>query len=257
MSRSLVSHLLKHRKWFFVKYPQKLLLYPPIRKVFTYTMQSYPSLCQVHDFIYNIERQNLEGDVVEIGCWKGGCTAFMGWTIKRYGGTRKVWAFDSFKGLPEQTKEDWGVWGSRRAIKKGKKGAFHARAEDVQRISHRMAADVNVVPGFIEDTIPAASIEKIALLRIDVDLYEPTKHSLELLYDCVVDGGYVIFDDYASWVGSRQAIYEFFVERKIYPNIMSCAYGPAFFRKRSEQERSKGIIGSGAEPDEIGVSVRN
>ncbi|MCP4409715.1 MAG: hypothetical protein GY807_18610 [Gammaproteobacteria bacterium] len=103
-----------------------------------------------------------------------------------------------------------------------------------------MAADVIIAPGFIEDTIPAASIEKIVLLRIDVDLYEPTKHTLELLYDRVIDGGYVIFDDYATWAGSRQAIYEFFVEHEIYPNIMSYHYGPAFFRKRSEQDRAKG-----------------
>lgn len=240
MPRGPLAHLLKRRKGFFVSHPRKLLLYPQIRKVFPYTMLSYPSLCQVYDFVRDIERQNLEGDVVEIGCWKGGCAAFMGWTVKRYGGTRKVWAFDSFKGLPEPTKEDGGVWTSRRAIKQGQKGAFQARAEDVQSISHRMAADVIVTPGFIEDTIPATSIEKIALLRIDVDLYEPTKHTLELLYDRVVDGGYVIFDDYASWAGSRQAIYEFFVEHKIYPNIMSHTYGPAFFRKRSEQGQPKG-----------------
>ncbi|MCP4409716.1 MAG: hypothetical protein GY807_18615 [Gammaproteobacteria bacterium] len=53
-------------------------------------MLGYPNLCQVHDFIRDIEKQNLEGDIVEIGCWKGGCVAFMGWAVKRYGGTRKV-----------------------------------------------------------------------------------------------------------------------------------------------------------------------
>ena len=72
------------------------------------------------------------------------------------------------------------------------------------------AAQVHYVQGKVEDTIPAGAPGKIAMLRLDTDWYESTKHELEHLYQRLVPHGVLIIDDYGHWVGARQAVDEFF-----------------------------------------------
>ena len=64
-------------------------------------------------------------------------------------------------------------------------------------------------PGLVEETIPGAAPERIALLRLDTDWYASTKHELDHLYERVPSGGVVIIDDYDYWEGSRKAVDEF------------------------------------------------
>ena len=71
------------------------------------------------------------------------------------------------------------------------------------------AERVHYVPGKVEDTIPDQAPETIALLRLDTDWYESTRHELEHLYSRLVSGGVLIIDDYGYWQGSRQATEEF------------------------------------------------
>jgi hypothetical protein len=63
--------------------------------------------------------------------------------------------------------------------------------------------------GPVEETIPGEAPQTIALLRLDTDWYESTRHELEHLYDRVSPGGVVIADDYATWQGARKAVDEF------------------------------------------------
>src|SRR6266853_5545334 len=78
----------------FSDHPGKLLLYPAIKKCAPYSMLNYASFCQVHDALATLKRENIEGSVVETGCWKGGCGAFMALS------GRKTFLLDSFEGLP-------------------------------------------------------------------------------------------------------------------------------------------------------------
>jgi hypothetical protein len=71
------------------------------------------------------------------------------------------------------------------------------------------AARVHYHVGPVESTIPGDAPETIALLRLDTDWYESTRHELEHLYDRVAPGGVVIADDYATWQGARKAVDEF------------------------------------------------
>jgi hypothetical protein len=71
------------------------------------------------------------------------------------------------------------------------------------------AERVHYHPGLVEETIPAAAPERIALLRLDTDWYASTKHELDHLYDRVQSGGVVIIDDYDYWDGARKAVDEF------------------------------------------------
>jgi hypothetical protein len=67
--------------------------------------------------------------------------------------------------------------------------------------------------GLVQDTIPEQAPERIALLRLDTDWYESTRHELAHLYDRVPSGGVIIVDDYDYWEGSRQAVDEFLAAR--------------------------------------------
>jgi len=73
-------------------------------------------------------------------------------------------------------------------------------------------------------------------LRLDADLYEPTKYSLEELYDQVEVGGYIVIDDYRNWVGCRKALYEFIYEKGIQPFIEIYPHGVAQFKKELHEK---------------------
>ena len=75
------------------------------------------------------------------------------------------------------------------------------------------------VKGLVEATIPDAAPRKIALLRLDTDWYESTKHELDHLYDRVVQLGVVVFDDYGWWNGAKRAVDEFFEEQPFRPML--------------------------------------
>jgi len=63
--------------------------------------------------------------------------------------------------------------------------------------------------------------EKIAILRLDTDWYESSKYELEQMYDNVVTGGVIIFDDYYHWDGQRRATDEFFLSRNLNYDFVS------------------------------------
>jgi len=75
--------------------------------------------------------------------------------------------------------------------------------------------NISFIKGKVEDTLPFDKIERIALLRLDTDWYESTKHELETLYDKLVIGGVLIIDDYGHWNGAKKAVDEFIKDRKI------------------------------------------
>jgi hypothetical protein len=144
--------------------------------------------------------------------------------------------FDTFKGMTEPTKKDYscdgsldcawvenyysncqtsnGVniwcWSPLEAVKK--------RLEETGYPPNRLHYVVGDVMETLEDesNIP----DKIAILRLDTDWYESTKFELERMYDKVVEGGLIIFDDYFHWEGQKKATDEFFNERNIKVEIL-------------------------------------
>jgi O-methyltransferase len=71
---------------------------------------------------------------------------------------------------------------------------------------------VHLVAGRVEDTIPGARPEQIAVLRLDTDWYASTRHELRHLWPALVPGGVCIIDDYGHWAGARKAVDEYFAE---------------------------------------------
>jgi hypothetical protein len=90
------------------------------------------------------------------------------------------------------------------------------------------SSHVNYVKGLVEDTLPHNSLKKISILRVDTDWYSSTKHILNSLYEKVVIGGVIIFDDYESWEGARAAVNEFFIEKGILPLLIRLDKGRVY-----------------------------
>lgn len=194
--------------------PQKTKL---LSVVAPYTLAGYPRMTNIYDAALDIERRGIEGAFVECGTWKGGCAAIMGAIAQRYGNTRKTWYFDSFEGMPDPTPEDGDT------TEEITGDALKASEETVKELIFgklHLSQDHNIiVKGWFENTFPVTKHEvgKIAILRIDADFYKPILYVLEELYDQVVPGGYIIFDDYSRWPGCRQAVDEFVAARNISP----------------------------------------
>lgn len=167
--------------------------------------------------------RKVEGDFVEAGVNMGGHPALMAWTAKRYGSSRTVHMYDSFQGVPQAGPEDPPEW---REIMGVSKDPAHPVAcgrivNPIEAVKENMAkwdvADTNIVyhVGWFEEVLPTEknTPEKIALLRLDVDLYESTRVVMERLYPRVVSGGYVITDDWGEGEGispCRLAMFRYF-----------------------------------------------
>ncbi|GAB1420901.1 hypothetical protein MASR2M15_10290 [Anaerolineales bacterium] len=216
-------------------------LYQLIR-IFPYTLVAYPGLSGLYDLSKKLNQDHIEGAFVECGVWRGGCAIILStWAQKQ---KRAVHLFDSFEGLPEPLPID-----GKRALKisKGKEsgtlasiGHIVVSIEEVEdTLFKRFAFDRNQVhlhKGWFQDTLPQVSptIGKIALLRLDGDWYESTKVCLEYLYDQVVEGGYVVIDDYQEFDGCRLATDEFLQKQGIKPELHHFDwFGGTYFQKRT------------------------
>ena len=181
----------------------------------THTMIGRLRLDHLHQCLEMIRRENIPGDVIETGVWRGGATVFMRGYWAAHGVTdRTVWVADSFAGLPEPSvAEDIGYDLSAAkepglAIDQGRVEALFARYD-------LLDDQVKFLPGWFHDTLPTAPIERLALIRLDGDLYESTFDALDALYDRLVPGGFLVVDDYGALPPCRQAIDDFRAQRGI------------------------------------------
>jgi O-methyltransferase len=122
--------------------------------------------------------------------------------------TRQVWLADSFAGLPPPAtgSREWDLAGNPYLTVSAK--LVRANFERFGLWDER----VQLLEGWFADTLPSAPVERLAVLRIDGDLYDSTRVALEALYDKVSPGGCIIIDDYHAWPGCRQAVDTFRAE---------------------------------------------
>ncbi len=161
----------------------------------------------------------LPGDIVECGLGQG--ESFARLTAVGYTANKKIWGFDSFEGFPELAPED----ASSYVVKAGDWGNV-----DLQMVTNKILAlvpeayfkeSVTLVPGFFDASVPKTPLGQIAFLHLDGDLYQSYMDCLTLLYDKVVSGGIIAFDeclngfDYAKYPGGFKAIERFFSDKKI------------------------------------------
>lgn len=146
-----------------------------------------------------------EGDIVEFGSYKGGSATFMGAVLRDLGRTTRVFALDSFRGMPETD-------GVRDLHREGDFG--DAGFEELQDFLSAHDLDDTVLPvrGYFEETFPGVTeeCEKLALVHVDCDIYSAVKYSIRVAKAQLHEGGYLVFDDplHGSCLGAMQAIEE-------------------------------------------------
>ncbi|MBU4333527.1 MAG: TylF/MycF family methyltransferase [Candidatus Omnitrophica bacterium] len=175
-----------------------------------YSMMSPEHILNLYNLINDINVSGIEGDIVECGVWNGGSSAIMAFSNQLHrtetSENRIFWLFDSFKGLPQPSEQD-------EALSKINdwKGLYKGSVENVHNICNKLNLDldkVKIIEGWFDDTFRHVQIDKIALLHIESDLYNPIKLCLETFYDKVMLGGFIVCDDYC-WKGGKKAIDEF------------------------------------------------
>jgi hypothetical protein len=158
----------------------------------------------------------INGDIVECGCWRGGFSIFLSYVFQ----DKNIWVSDSFQGF-QPLKEAKYPYGKERHTPQFTHNAVGPLAISLEEVKshfeHYGLKDqdrIKFLKGFVKDTLPTSGIEKIALLRVDVDAYSATLEVLEELYDKVQPGGYIIFDDSCLYE-TLDAIKYFFKEKNI------------------------------------------
>lgn len=174
---------------------------------------------------------NIKGDFIETGIWRGGACIFMRGLLKAYGITdRIVWAADSFEGVPAPTwPEDSGFDLSANVFP-----VLAVSLEEVKELFQRydlLDEKVKFLKGWFKDTLPTAPIQRLAILRLDGDLYESTMDALIPLYDKVESGGFVIVDDYGSCPPCERAINDFRSQHGIHEELQTIDTQSVFWRK--------------------------
>ncbi len=236
--RSLVSRLLPRKATDLIRQAVEHITYPPdfspadvalCESVAPFTMTSPERVLALRDAVTYVVTNGIAGDFVECGVWRGGSMMVIAKTLLALGEVRDLYLCDTFEGMSAPTVHDRAL-DSRAAddlLKSTPRSADTGRSvwcvageDDVrQNLASTGYPDARLhyVRGKVEETLPAAAPSKIALLRLDTDWYESTKHELNVLYPRLVDGGVLILDDYGYWQGARKAVDEYFAKEKRRP----------------------------------------
>lgn len=167
---------------------------------------------------------NIPGSIVECGVWKGGSVMAVARTLRQLGHReRDLYLFDTFEGMTAPTDMDVDLRGVKadeqfdaaKAREKSQNWCY-APLADVKNAVYSTGYDqerIHFVQGKVEDTLPAQAPAEIALLRLDTDWYESTRHELIHLFPRLTRGGVLIIDDYGDWEGARKAVDEYFSQQ--------------------------------------------
>lgn len=165
--------------------------------------------------------ENIKGDLVECGVGAGSQIAVMKNTCTELGQHANIWAFDSYQGIPMASINDNQQPGIKYFTDDDYRpdtselvssGITAHSMENVQNNLTKWCGNLDgfkFVEGWFQDTLPVTKIKKIALLRLDGDLYDSTKVCLEYLFPKLVKGGILIIDDWAL-PGCKKACMEYF-----------------------------------------------
>ncbi|QDT03589.1 Mycinamicin III 3''-O-methyltransferase [Rubripirellula lacrimiformis] len=197
-----------------------------IASVREFTMTSTERIYGLCEAVRYISETGIEGDIVECGVWRGGSMMAIAKMLEGSGTThRNLHLFDTFEGMSEPTDADVSVDGETAVEQLAAEDRSDAKSvwcvaslQDVQSNMQKTNYPANKVHyhvGKVEETIPTAAPEKIALLRLDTDWYESTAHEMEHLFPRLADGGVLIIDDYGHWQGARRAVDDYFAKHNI------------------------------------------
>jgi O-methyltransferase len=196
------------------------------------TMIGMTGLNTIQRLTREVLQNDVPGDLIETGVWRGGASIFMRALLAAYGDpSRRVLVADSFQGLPKPSVEQdsgdyhWAIGGLDVSLP-----AVKANFARYGLLDDRVV----FLEGWFRDTLPAAPVERVALMRLDGDMYESTMDALQALYPKLSPGGYVIVDDYNTLYRCRQAVEDYRTEHGITEPITSISHlGGVYWRRES------------------------
>jgi hypothetical protein len=195
-----------------------------------HTMIGMKRLDNVQRCVEDVLQRGVPGDFIETGVWRGGACILMRAVMAAYGvADRRVFVADSFAGLPapeERYPQDAGDTHSTETF------LAVSRADVEENFRKYGLLDSNVVflQGWFKDTLPAAPIERLAVMRLDGDMYGSTMDAFRALYAKLSPGGYCIIDDYAL-DGARQATDDFRRDQRIQAPLQQIDFTGVFWQK--------------------------
>jgi O-methyltransferase len=227
-SKEILKRLVRQSGFDVVRYPPPAEfaipadIPPDDRKILAtvkpFTWTSYERLAALVSSVRFHSRNDLKGAIAECGVWKGGSMMAVALTLIDEGDTgRDLYLYDTYEGMSEPTAEDVSFDGELAAkiLDKTPKGqgfwcysSLEEVAENIRSTGYPMDR-VHFIKGMVEETIPHQNPPALALLRLDTDWYESTKHELKHLFPLLAEGGTLIIDDYGHWQGARKAVDEF------------------------------------------------
>lgn len=190
-------------------------------------MTSNERLFSLIEAVKHVVKNNIEGSFVECGVWKGGSMMAIAETLLKLGiNNRHLYLYDTYAGMTAPTVDDIDQLnvdaGKQLEENKNKKEestvwAYSTLAEVKANFSliNYPAEYVHFIEGDVLKTIPEHTPGETALLRLDTDWYESTKHEMEHLYPLLKNKGVLIIDDYGFWKGSRKAVDEYMAANSI------------------------------------------
>ena len=178
----------------------------------------------------------VEGDFIETGVWRGGACIFMKAMLRAYKiDDRVVWVADSFNGLPAPNAIRYPAdEGDNLYMFSELKVDLTTVQENFQKYG-LLDDNVRFLKGWFSVTLPNADIDKIALLRLDGDMYESTMDALTWLYPKLSVGGYVIIDDWGAIEACRKAVLDFRTANQITEKIVEIDWTGVYWKKENLQ----------------------
>lgn len=194
-----------------------------IERSLEYSMTNWRRMAALVDAVRYCQRRRVPGAFVECGVWRGGSVLAMVLTLQELGADdRDIYLFDTFEDMTEPTEADTSAYsGDAPELWERSSGEIFGSLfgrglyrEDAVRQTLLETGyppqRLHLLPGPVEETLPGGVTERLALLRLDTDWYESTRHELIHLYPLLNDGGVLIIDDYGHWEGCRRAVDEYF-----------------------------------------------
>jgi len=195
-----------------------------------YTMTSNERIFSLMKSIDFIRQNNVPGDFVECGVWRGGNLIIFQKFVEKYNLNKKIYAYDTFEGMskPEEIDKTFDGKSSIELLEK-------LNEKNVDRNNNILVADCSLekvkenfkkfssqenlicIKGKVEETLKKKENlpNKISILRLDTDWYSSTKKELEILFPLLERNGILIIDDYGYWQGAKKAVDEYFKDKNV------------------------------------------
>ncbi|WP_421841971.1 TylF/MycF/NovP-related O-methyltransferase [Mycobacterium sp.] len=204
------------------------LVWPPNAE----TMIGMQRLTSLQRCVETVLTDDIPGDLIECGVWRGGACILMRAVLAAYADeTRCVWLADSFEGLP---RPDTANYTADKWMRGDLLSGILAVSETEVRANFQryglLDDQVRFLPGWFKDTLHDAPIDRIALLRLDGDLYESTIQALDALYPRLSPGGFCIIDDYQI-LACRKAVTDYRAKHEVTAEIVDIDGSAVLWRK--------------------------